>query len=751
MTDTPLQNTGDRELKELLPPEGDPKVGPRVFELLADIIADKDHLGLPTKWHRGYELRKNKHWRSRPSAKVPLVSANLIGVHIQRTANTLTDNNPTFNVVQAGEVQENLQGHLDLLQKTCEHWWQETEQQDDYEETVINGECYGITIEKSVFNEELEDGLGEVETVIVDPYHFGVYPVKWKNCKDIQKSLACLHFYPLSIREIKKKYGSKAAKVKPDQEFINDLGDERREINARQGTDQRGTSVMVTVLNTIRNLVNVGKAEEEKADEALIVECWCRDYSEINEGEEEIQPDGTLIQNKKPKYPGNIRMVVTINGGEIVLDDMSNPNINPNIPEDKAQMTYLYSRFPFAAANSAKDGVSGWGMSDLEQLEWLQTEFNKALSQLVLEKDRAARRKIINPKTSGVPNEQFTNFPGIINPVNSLEGQAIRYLDYPQIPVDITAAITLFKDLFFIVSGAFDIDQAQIPGRNVIAYKAIAALMERAATMMRGKIRSYSRLIRERGRMYLSHVMNFYTEDRWITASQEDGTMVPMKIRGSDLIMPAKLTVVTGSTMPISRVAQREEAMELFKLRAIDGQELLTKLDWGSRGDVIKRMMQGPLSAAGNNYQAMGMPPQLIQLLMNVAQVPPKEMKKMLEDGTIPDFKILAGIIGQMLGEQPTEQGPSAEESAEVQLKVAQAKKLEAESILTIEKIATERMNQEKMIAGVRFDKEKLKIERAKVIASVETEVNKMLIGQENQGVWNEKGLKTNNLRGRRA
>ncbi len=746
MAEITPQNTGQNDYNELLPTEGDPKVGPRVFELLAEIIADKDKLGLPSKWHRGYELRKNKHWRSKPSQKVPLVSANLIGVHIQRTANTLTDNNPTFNVVQTGQVEEGMQGQVDILQKTCEYWWNETEQQDDYEETIINGECYGITVEKSVFNEELEDGLGEAETVIVDPYHFGVYPVKWKNCKDIQKSLACLHFYPLSIREIKQKYGKKAEDVKPDQEFINDLGDERREINAQQGTDQRGTSVMVTVLNTIRNLVNIGKSEEEKSDEALIVECWCRDYSQENEGEEELQEDGTLIQNKKPKYPGNIRMVVTVNGGKIVLDDVPNPNINQSLPDDKARMTYLYSRFPFAAANSAKDGVSGWGMSDLEQLEWLQTEFNKALSQLVLEKDRAARRKIINPKTSGVPNEQFTNFPGIINPVNTIEAVGIRYLDYPQMPVDINNAITLFKDLFFIVSGSFDIDQAQVPGRNVIAYKAIAALMERASTMMRGKIRSYSRLIRERGRMYLSHVMNFYTEDRWITTSEQDGTTTPMKINGASLIMPAKLTVVTGSTMPISRVAQREEALELFKMRAIDGQELLTKLDWSSRGDVIKRMMQGPLSAAANNYQTMGMPQQLIQLLMNVAQIPPKDMTKFLEDGTVPDFKTLAGMVQGLMTGQPQEEGPSQQEGAEVALKIAQAKKLEAEAMLTIEKIASERLAQEKTIAGVRFDKEKLKIERAKVIGAIETEVNKMMVGQENQGVFNEKGMRSNNL-----
>ncbi len=746
-----MADTVDNKLDDLLPPEGDEKVGAKVFEILSEIIKDKDRLGLMPKWRRGYELRKNYHWRSKSTPKVPLVSVNLVGVHIQRTANTLTDNNPTFNVVQTTQIEDPQKEGLNLLQKACEHWWNETEQQDSYEESIINGECYGITIEKSVFNAELEDGLGEAETIVVDPFNFGVYPVKWKNPKDLQKCLAVLHFYPLTVREIRMKWGKKADKVKPDSEFINDLGDERREINAQQGTGQRAKNMLVSVLNTVRNLINIGTSEEEKNDEALVIECWCKDYSEEKDGEAETDEMGIETQKYKPKYPGNIRMVVVTNGGEIVLEDIPNPNINENLDDEQARLTYLYSRYPFSAANSSKDGVSGWGMSDSEQLEWLQTEFNKAVSQLVLEKDRAARRKIINPKTSGVPNEQFTNFPGIINPTNSMEAAAIKYLDYPQPPVDIANAITLFKDLFFLVAGSFDIDQAQVAGREVIAYKAIAALMERAATMMRGKIRSYSRLIRERGRMYLSHVMNFYTEDRWITMPQEDGTTVPQKINGQDLIMPAKLTVVTGSTMPISKIQQREEALGLFKLKAIDGQELLTKLDWSNRADVVKRMMQGPLSAAGNNYRQMGMPPQLIQLLLSVAQIPPQKMQQMMKDGTVPDFQKLAGIVGEMMGQQPQGEQPKPEEQAEVQLKLAQAKKTEAEGMLIIERIATERLNQEKTIAGVKFDKEKLRIEKAKIIAQTETEIHNMMIKASGQGVWNEKGMKSDNIKGGNA
>jgi hypothetical protein len=81
--------------------------------------------------------------------------------------------------------------------------------------------------------------------------------------------------------------------------------------------------------------------------------------------------------------------------------------------------------------------------------------------------------------------------------------------------------------------------------------------------------------------------MNFYTEERWITYTDEKGQEASKPVIGINLVMPAKLTVVTGSTMPISRVQQREEALTLFSQQAIDQQELLEKLDWSNRSEVI--------------------------------------------------------------------------------------------------------------------------------------------------------------------
>jgi hypothetical protein len=721
------------EMKEMFPPAGntpDEKqaVATAVFDVLGEVIKDKVSLGLHKKWSRCYEMVHGKHWKNKST--VPLVSANLCYRHVQQTVNQLTDNNPTFNISRSGDPNQT-KDIYENLQRAATHWWADQEQQDVLESSVRNGETYGVCIEKVIFNKELEGGIGEVETVIVDPFYFGWFPVKIKDPRDIQKADALLHYYPMTVREARRLWPG--AEIKGDQTILKDLEDERRNINSEMGSKPR--SMMVSLATAAKEILNWATGTTADGEELVVVECWCKDYTMVNDGDPVEGPDGSIIQNQKPKYPGAIRYIVACNG-KTILEDRSNPNVSDALPEEQAKMTYLYDKFPFCAVNSVRDTANGWGQSDVEQLEWLNMELNKALSQLVLEKDRAVRRKWVNPKNSGIPNEHFTNFHSILNPVDEKVGEGIRVLEYPAIPVDIQNAITLFKDMFFLISATFEVDQAQL-GSNQLAYKSIAALIERVATMMRGKIRSYGRLVRERGRMYLSHVMNFYSEERWINYEDEQGVQTSGSIVGTNLIVPAKLTVVTGSTLPTSKVQQREEALTLFDKHAIDQQELLSALEWSGRADVIKRMMKGPLGAIMDNLASIGMPPEVVQFLSQVGGMDPKDLAKGLKDGSIPPFQAIMNHLLQAAQQAagqpppapaltPLDQAKIALDQAETQVKEATARKIIAETEkvvadqgLIMEKINTEKIDQEVKVKGIEFDEGKLTMDKATTVANI--------------------------------
>lgn len=629
----------------ILPARDKPKeVGNAVLGLFLDCMADRETKGLPARWNRNYRLGQGVHWeRSPQQAGVPLAVANLLHLHRVRTVNTLTANNPTFNVFRMGpEGEEDV---FDTIQRLADFWWAEQEQQPVFEASVINGETYGPAIEKVVFNPELE-GIGEVETVVVDPWYFGFSPV---DCRDIQKASAALHFQAMDIREARRRWPGLAAKIQADSSILAQVNDTRTEIS----TGGAPSSFMTRFAGAVRQFFSGpgSSPAAEGKDKVLVIECWAKDYTE--------GPDGYL-------YPGKIRCVTVCNAGTLVLEDRGNPSINPTMDPVEAAKTWLYDKFPFSMAVSNIDPGSPWGFSDFDQLASLQMEINKCLSQLTYHKDQAARPRIINPLDSGVPNEAFSNRLGIINPVSAALGNAIRYIEFPNNTADIQTVMGIYKDLLLQIAATFDLERGDTPGQSVIAYKALAALIEQASTMMAGKIRHYSKLIRDRGRMFLSHVQNWYTEERWISFSDAAGRTTPMSINGQMMRVPARLTVVNGSTMPVSKIQQREEALELFREQAIDQQELLEKLEYSNTRAVVTRMAAGPGQQAVQNLVTAGiLAPETAEQASQVAAMDPDDVAKAVEAGEIQP--------PQPAGEQP--QGPTPEKQIAVQAQALELQK----------------------------------------------------------------------------
>lgn len=720
---------------ELIPPPGHEMVGHTIFNILEEILEHKEALGLPSKWNHYYQLRRNKHWKT--GSNLSLISANVLGTHHQRTVNTLTDSNPTFNVVQLGPISEDPERTEEVLaqyMRTAEHWWTDQEQQQVLAESVSTGELCGCVAEKLYFDREKEFPHGEVVTETIDPFYVGWYPVKSKY----EKAQAVLHFYALPANEAKRLWPEHAKKIVPDSELEELVGDRRAE--ASDSTSGKG-GYKATISGVIRRLLLGGeKSTGKKGDEVVVVEAWVKDH---RKGE-----DGTYIN------PGCIRRIQATNGGEVVLSDRPNPSVNPALDVEHAYKTYVWDKWPIIFAQSVTDAKNEWGTPDYEQLEGLQREINKTLSAFTMYKDKASRLKLINPKDSGVRNDELDDQAGIINPSSSFVAASLRYMDPPKAPVDLLNAIEIYKDFFFLVAGTFDLESAQTPGREVIAYKAIAALLENASRMLRDKIRNYSKMIRERGRIYIGLAQNWYTEERWIEFTK-DGKKTPMSITGKQLIIPAKLTVVSGSTMPRSQIQIREEALALFQQGAIDDVELLKKLDWDDWQAVVERKQAGVIGGFLQKLIQAGLPQELAQMFQEIAKLDDKQIAKAIATGEVPP---LAAVIQQaMSGQAPAEQDqeqapeqPTAVDEAEVELKREQTRKVRAETDLIQEKIVTERVEQQVRLAGVKLDEQKMDIDRAKVVADLrkavaDEEAMKSGKGKSAQGPYREKGMKSNN------
>lgn len=615
----------------IIPPAGHDLVGHWCFNTLAEIIRDKDKKKLPQKWFRNYELYRARHWKSQGAGKLSTV--NLIWNYITRTVNLLTDNNPTFDIAAEDD---------DLavkIHKAARYWWNEEEQQDVFEDSVEMAEINGCVIEKVIFSPSLKNGFGEVDTITIDPHNFGFWPLNEKRPK---KWEAALHYYTIPVNQARRMWPSMADYIKADYHWRKDLGEGRREIFGGSTSESKGAKEYgdwgVDHATFTGNIESIGKIMGDK-ENVLILEFWVKDYSlkdvlvqpatEIYEeivnefGEVEAIVTGYTeeVWEKQPKYPGNIRCVTCCNGGDIVLSDRPNPSINPMLPPDLASMTYLFSRFPFSMTSSNKDIVSPWGFSSIEQLEMLNFEVDKCLSQLNIIKDKAVRSPVINPRNAQVPNSAFTNAPAqVINPKDHIVAGAIGHMRPPPHHRDIEMILAVYREMFDKIAGIFDMTDPSI-AKGRMAYKTVATIIESMHTMLRGKIRGYGKLLRERGRMWLSHAQNWYTEERVFFVEGPAGTKEAGKWVGKDAIIATQFQVVAGSTMPTSRMQQREEAKELHAQRAIDVRELLERLDWPNRQEVIKRMELGQLAPIIERLQALGVDQQIIAMLQKIANM----------------------------------------------------------------------------------------------------------------------------------
>ena len=181
------------------------------------------------------------------------------------------------------------------------------------------------------------------------------------------------------------------------------------------------------------------------------------------------------------------------------------------------------------------------------------------------------------------------------------------------------------------------------------------------------------------------------------------------KVNGQQLNVPGKLEVVSCSTLPVSKVQEREEAIALFDKGVIDAEELLKKMEWDDRKSVIERMKRGPVGIAMQRLVDLGLPPEIAEYFTEIGVMDDKDFEKSLQAGELPGvFSVLfppeAGAEPQ---DNPVENAEINKTNAEIDKIRAEIKKIEAET--------------EAIIAGEDFDKDKLAIERARTVSDIQS------------------------------
>ena len=585
-----------------MPQKGSAEV-PRFFGLLYENCLDeRARLGMLNRWMSNYVLTRAKRQMNKQLKDMLFggfsasLSLGLIGANIERTVANITARNPVASV-QSTTGDESISAAISAM---CDYWNAEEEQQDTLETAVKIMETYGTVIEKAVLDSETQ----KMRCVPLDITSFLPAPGKFHN---IQRMPYCCHHYVEDIDVAERRFGVESRTLQESsgipELFLTDREDSVAESNMATGNVigfPGGTSAG-----------SGGKYHAPENDGALpfenktvIVEVWCKDSAMVD-----------TAAGKQLKHPGGIRLVVLARDtreGYRVLYDGPNPNVNWGFTPEIVEKSYLFRRYPFYASRSYKDTEVFWGFSQAETTGDIAQAIDELWRTIIRYLKMCLQPPVILPKDTGLDSSHFAYIPRLILQPNSAQtAQGIRFMELPAPPAWLFQALDVLVRFFDRTSQIEDVDRGDAP-TGIVAASAIQMLQERAAVLIRAKIRAVDSLVRNRGRCFISFLQNFHVDEEIVNVS---GTPVPM--RGIDFVGGEFAYIVeSGSTVIKTEAEERQQAVDLFGLGAIDQRALLETVKFPNWRDIIERMNQaGPLEQAMQIMVDAGLPEEFVQQL----------------------------------------------------------------------------------------------------------------------------------------
>ena len=600
-----------------LPPEGHKDVGGFAYSLFDAAMAERDRLCLEARWNDNHRLYRNQHFADSSLASLirkskKRLSLNFLAANIQRTVANITARAP---VAMAQSVDGADNGADDVMSEKLSQWNNMEEQQASLTSSVFNQEIYGITIEKAVYDAKRK----APRPVVLDQFAGLPAPGNWRTLNDAPYMI---HLYTLPVDSAEKRFEVEG--LTDDADISQILGEEREENALAVPTHTVGAREGVVPVSA--GHVPTSPKPKDRLfyqDRCLIAEIWVRDYSTVKRKRmvEEMDPATGEplvfeIEEEVPRYPGGIRVITITNKGNKVLSDTMNPNVNWELPTEMVENSYLYDRFPFYKSNSYEDTTSLWGFSMAEMVADINLAIDDLWSMIASYLRMALHPPLILPQDCNIPLSKVRYIPRLVlQPASSNTANAIRWLEMPTPPSWLFQALDTLLAFFDRISQVEDADRGSAPGQ-VVAASAIQMLQERGAVLVRAKIRAVDRLVRERGRCFISFYQNFNADPEAVTVGDQQ-----YQLRGLDML-PFKFDYIveSGSTVAKTEAQQQQQAMELYAAGAIDRRALLEKLKFDKWKEVIERMGENELDTALNVLMAAGMPEdmamQLRQMLM---------------------------------------------------------------------------------------------------------------------------------------
>lgn len=589
-----------------LPPEGHADVPKFAWEMFETARLERERQGLPERWRANDKLRRGDPSLNKPSDKKRkgFTPINLFFSNVERTVAQITAQDPIAEVVDLSGTSEDEETPADLLLTSkLRKWWKDTKQKAKLKNTGLKMETYGITIEHPYWDYYNK----RANVAVMDCFSFFPAP---GNYEDISTDCPYIcNAYAEAIEGVERQFGVEGVEADDVYNILGEDREENRQVPAGRGMQM----VSYEGFDPVAYPVESGLGIRQRR--ALVVQVWVRDYSkkkvtvEVETGKDE-QTGEPIIETKevdRDKYPGNIRVITVTNRGNLLLDDRSNPNINPALPWEIAEKTHSARNLPFYKENSYEDTNSVWGFSAAEQTEDLVNKISEIVSRLVAYVLRVMSPPLIVRQGIGITRDMIearaTKPNLVLMPNKPITRNDIFYVEIPNLPATFFKVLDLLITFFDRVYSIEEADRGITPQR-IVAAAAIRALQERNAVLIQSKREAIEHIVEERGKWSISFMQNFGTSMESVDVQGELKSFTGVNFAGRKF----QYVVEAGSMMPRTSVWLAELAQNFYEKGAIDRQALLEITNFPRWKEIVERIGEGQLAQALQILIQAGLP-----------------------------------------------------------------------------------------------------------------------------------------------
>ena len=537
------------------------------------------------KWEKYYD---GDQWEQKRAAGKAMPVANVIRRTIQSIFPIMTDSKPGFDVLAKTPMDYDF---ADILSTLLHGWWGIRSMSNTLVNSIMQCLSYHVGIQKVVWDEDLEGGLGDVRVDDIDPrdVFVGKDTIDFdKNCPHV------IHRMCKPLGELRRMFPEKAKQ-------ITVTGEDKDKRSKQTHSYDGNVQVVSPIDKKEKNYSSLSDGGGDDRDMVEFYEMWIDDSS-LQEVAEE-QEDGTAKKIMKKRYPQG--KIITVTANRVHLQSAENPRKDGRKPFVRYVDMIRPNRF--------------YGDGEIEQLYEVQKMLNRTLATIYDCMNLMGNPVWVIDTNSGVDVNNITNLVGMV--IEKNPGSEVKRDVAPPIPGYIIDLYKEIKSLVDETSGIHDVTAGRNP-TGVTAASAISELQEAAQTRLRPKERNLNQSLTQLGHLVINTMMQYYTKPRVTRITKKDGwpeffefyfkeEKEGLKYFRRDWNLDEEkkkyiqamdwqesgyakgdfdIDVQSGTSLPFAKDKKQQLALSLYDKKAIDQKDLLDKLDWENREETEKRM-----------------------------------------------------------------------------------------------------------------------------------------------------------------